>query len=110
VPVTLLLPGAVDARRVFRYYFVLRDDHIVESLRLVGAVAEDPLLRVDTVLSDGRSVPWERRVEGDELAFYPPDREDSRMPAMRYDDRVQRHEPMGRPEMEKRALRFRHSA
>jgi hypothetical protein len=104
------IPGVADARRVFRYYYVLRDDHRVESLRLVGADPSDTLLQVFQVAADGARIPWERRAEGDELAFYPPDPEDSRSPMMNYDDRLQRHDPMERAEMERRALRGRHSA
>src|SRR5262245_13238728 len=104
------IPGVPDARRVFCYYWVLRDDHIVESLRLVGALAEDPLLRVFQLDASGNEMPWARRIEGDELVFYPPDPECSRMPMMRYDDRIQRHEPMERGEMERRAMRGRVSA
>jgi hypothetical protein len=96
--------------QTFHYYYELADDCSVRSLNLVGVMDEDPLLRVTTVNADGTLAEWPRRVVGDELRFYPPDPARAHECQMWYDDRVQRHEPIPRRELERRALRGRHSA
>ncbi len=98
------------APRTFHFYYVLADDHRVASLRLVGAIADDPLLGVESFGPDGRLQRWNRYTENGELVFCPPDAEWSREHVLRYDDRIQKHEPIPRAELERRALRGRHSA
>lgn len=95
--------------RVFHYYYELTEGNRIGCLCLVGAVEDDPLLRV-TTFEGGRLAEWERRRVGDELRFYPPDPGRPTVPDMWYDDRIQKHEPIPRRELERRALRGRHSA
>ena len=95
--------------RVFHYYYELSEDNRIRCLVLVGAIEDDPLLKV-TTLERGRMVEWERKSTADGLKFYPPDPETACEAGMWYDDRLQRHEPIPRRELERRALRGRHTA
>ncbi len=96
--------------RTFYFYYVMSEDHRVHSLHLVGAIEDDPLLRVESFDARGTLVRWERRSESGELVFYPPDAEWSREHVMGYSPHLQAHEAIPRKELERRALRGRHSA
>lgn len=96
--------------RTFYYYYVMAEDNRIRSLHLVGVIADDPLLAVESFDGDGNRVKWQSRSENGALVFHPPDPERAREHVLRYDDRIQRHEPVPRSELERRALRGRHSA
>ena len=98
-----------EAVRVFWFYYVMDEDHRVRSVHLVGADDADPLLRVEGFDSEGMVQRWHRRAENGELVFYPFDPENSREHLLGYSPRIQRHEPIPRAELERRALRGRHS-
>lgn len=95
--------------RAFHYYYELDPRDRIRALVLVGAIEDDPLLRV-TTLEGGRLVEWERKSVAGELRFFPPDPDTATEAGMWYDDRIQRHEPLPRAELERRALRARHTA
>lgn len=95
--------------RVFWFYYVMDEDHRVRSLHLVGADDADPLLRVEGFDSGGMVQRWHKRAENGELVFYPFDPELSREHLLGYSPHIQRHEPIPRAELERRAIRGRHS-
>lgn len=105
------LPGAKRAGpRTFWYYYVLGPDSSVRELHLVNAVAEDPLLRVEGFDGEGQLQRWHRHERGGELVFTPFDPARAVEHVLGYSPQLQRHEPIPRAELERRAGRGRHSA
>ncbi len=96
--------------RTFFFYYVMTEDHRVHSLHLVGADDADPLLRVEGFDQDGMVQRWGKRTESGELVFYPFDTNHSREHLLGYSPHIQRHEAIPRRELERRAVRGRHSA
>lgn len=105
------LPGVrTPAPRTFWYYYVLGPDHEVRELHLVNALADDPLLRVEGFDAEGRCHRWYRHERGGELVFTPFDPARAVEHVLGYSPQLQRHEPLPRAELERRALRGRHTA
>ena len=96
-------PVAGDATpAVARYFYVLADDHIVKEFCVAGAVGPQ---RVETLAPDGTPERWPSSHRGDLLVFTPPDGYAGAQGLVyAWDRRLQRAEPMGRGELERRAL------
>lgn len=91
-----------------RYFYVLKDDHIVSKFCVEGAT--DPGQFVETLAPDGTPQRWAKRWEGDLLCFYPPDGYSGAQGMIwAYDRRLQSAEPMPRRLLERRALNMRFS-
>lgn len=110
VPHTCRQPGPRNGPRTFFFYYVMTEDHRIHSLHLVGADDADPLLRVEGFDHEGQVQRWHKRVENGEIVFYPFDTDYSREHLLGYSPHIQTHEAIPRRDLEKRALRGRHSA
>lgn len=94
----------------FHYFYRLKDDHVVHSLCLVGAKADDPLLAVETLAPDGTTQRWKMTRESGMLVFWPPDGYAGVQGlVMRYSKDVQRHAAAPRELLERYALNNRTS-
>lgn len=108
-----MIPGPAIAH----YFYVTRldSDHLVQTFCVAGHA--DPDQYVATLAPDGTEQRWDRREENDLLVFYPPDGYEAHGPIgpgagsqgllWCYDQRLQRHEPLPRAELERRALNMR---
>jgi hypothetical protein len=93
---------ALEARRVARYFYRLKDDDIITEFCVAGAVGAQS---VETLMPDGSHRKWDSCWDGDLLVFKPPDGGCVPHGLMwYYDRRLQIGEPMERPELERRAL------
>lgn len=89
-----------------RYFYRLRDDHIVREFCVEGAT--DPWQSVETLAPDGTLQRWHRRMEGDLMVFHPPDGYVGEQGLLwSYDRDLQEAEPMPRDLLERRALNMR---
>lgn len=103
-------PGPKGGPRTFFFYYTMSEDNRIRSLHLVGADESDPHLRVEGFAADGSVHRWTMRRENGELVFYPFDSEQAREHCLGYSLSIQMHEPIPRRELERRAVRGRHSA
>lgn len=103
----MLLPGQFREPPIARYYYVLKDDHIVEEF-CVAVDGGDPNQYVETLAPDGTAQRWTRRTRGDLLVFLPPDGYSGAQGMLWvYDKRLQSGQAMPRAELERRALNMR---
>jgi hypothetical protein len=93
--------------RTFYKYIALTPSGRVHSVHLVGALADDPLLRVTSRRVGGTDAEWECRAEGGELVYYPPaGMDDPRDPvAIHYHPGLQKGEILPYAELARRQLR-----